>query len=47
LIENRTQLAEDWRGALVNDTFQAVLQGQMQVAVLDQQLQLLTVKASV
>ena len=41
LVENRSQLAEDWRGALVNDTFQGILQGQIQVAVMNQQLQLL------
>lgn len=41
LVENRSQLAEDWRGALVNDTFQGILQGQIQVTVMNQQLQLL------
>ena len=41
LVENRCQLAEDWRGALVNDTFQGILQGQIQVTVMNQQLQLL------
>ena len=47
LVENRSQLAEDWRGALVNDTFQAILQGQMQVTVVNQQLQLVSTNPTV
>ena len=47
LVENRSQLAEDWRGALVNDTFQAILNGQMQVTVINQQLQLVSTNPTV
>jgi ribonuclease D len=47
LVENRSQLAEDWRGALVNATFQAILHGQMQVTVVNQQLQLVTTNPTV
>lgn len=47
LTENRTQLAEDWRGALVNDTFKAILHGQMYITVVNQQVQLCVSNPSV
>ena len=43
LSEHRTQLADDWRGALVNEAFTAILQGRMQVGVVAEQCELLPV----
>jgi ribonuclease D len=38
LEEGRTTLSDDWRGALVNDLFTAVLTGKAAIRVRDQQV---------